>query len=309
MNTNTLKQINPDEIAANPHNPRLYFKEDEMESLRESINKVGILVPVTLYENKKKIPKEKYILLDGERRWRCAKHLGLSTVPANIIDEPEDITQNILYMFNIHHFRTEWEIFPTALKLEIIIDKLENDNENILHEFTGLSRSTIRRCKMLLWYPAKFREYLLEKNTKISPEFLIELYPIIQKLAYKDEFLNKFAIDDFIESISRKYLSSDIFQLKDLRDIRRALSYYSDNNNIDVFLSKLQIFISTESGLEIFITDDIQNDKNRRVLIKSIISLNEYVKVIDPDAVSDIEFINNLSELMTNLNKLLTRIE
>jgi ParB family transcriptional regulator, chromosome partitioning protein len=308
MNTNTLKQIRPDEIAPNPHNPRMFFKDDEMESLRESINKVGILVPVTLYENLKKQPKEKYILLDGERRWRCAKHLGLTSIPANIIDEPGDITQNILYMFNIHHFRTEWDIFPTALKLEVIIDKLGNDNENILAEFTGLSRSTIRRCKMLLWYPPKFREDLLEKNTKISPEFLIELYPIVQKLSYIDEFLKIFKINDFIESISQKYFSSDIFQLKDLRDIRRGLSYYLDKD-INAFISKLSKFISTDAGLEIFITDDIENDKNRRVLIKSISSLNEYVKVIDPDAVSDIEFKNNLIELMNNLEKLLNRID
>ena len=114
--------------------------------------KVGILVPLTVYENTKRIPKSKYVLLDGERRWRCAKELGMLTIPANIIDEPEDVTQNILFMFNIHHFRREWELFPTALKLEVIIDRIGTDRETVLSEFTGVNKSTIRRCKMLLWY-------------------------------------------------------------------------------------------------------------------------------------------------------------
>jgi ParB/RepB/Spo0J family partition protein len=69
--------------------------QDELDSLKGSISKVGVLVPLTVYKNTRNVPKGQYIILDGERRWRCAKQLGMETIPANIIDEPEDITQNI----------------------------------------------------------------------------------------------------------------------------------------------------------------------------------------------------------------------
>jgi ParB/RepB/Spo0J family partition protein len=124
MRTNTLQEIFVDEISANPQNPRLFWDEDLLSDLKESISKVGVLVPITVFENSKPNAKTKYVLLDGERRWRCTKELGITKIKANIIDEPEDITQNILYMFNIHGFRREWEIFPTALKLDILIKEL-----------------------------------------------------------------------------------------------------------------------------------------------------------------------------------------
>ena len=177
MEKKTLFKIPIDEIAPNPHNPRLIFDPQELDELKKSISKVGILVPITVYENAKRFPKAKYVLLDGERRWRCAKELGIEVISANIIDEPEDVTQNILFMFNIHHFRREWELFPTALKLEVIIKKLGTDQESVLSEFTWVKRSTIRRCKVLLWYPAKYRDTLTEKGGRISTDFFIELYP------------------------------------------------------------------------------------------------------------------------------------
>ena len=136
LKPSTLLKISPEEISPNPHNPRLIFGPDDLNELKKSIGKVGILVPLTVYKNQRKFPKTAYILLDGERRWRCAQELGLETVPANIIDEPSDVTQNILFMFNIHHYRKEWSLFPTALKLKVLIEKLGTDSEATLFNFT-----------------------------------------------------------------------------------------------------------------------------------------------------------------------------
>ncbi|MFN6084313.1 MAG: ParB/RepB/Spo0J family partition protein, partial [Fluviicola sp.] len=95
--TRTLFNVKVSDISANPFNPRLIFDPDDLNELKKSISKVGILVPVTVYRNKKNFPKTPYILLDGERRWRCSQELGIDEIPANIIDEPSDDTQNILY--------------------------------------------------------------------------------------------------------------------------------------------------------------------------------------------------------------------
>ena len=154
MTNRTLQVIPINNISANPFNPRLIFDQEDLDELKKSIAKVGILVPLTVFRNTKNFPKTDYILLDGERRWRCARELQMDNVPANVIDEPSDDTQNILFMFNIHHYRREWELFPTALKLESLIEKLGTDQESQLASFTGVSRSTIRRCKTLLKEPA-----------------------------------------------------------------------------------------------------------------------------------------------------------
>ena len=66
-----VKQVNVTDLEPNPHNPRMLFDEAPMKTLQESIAKVGILVPLTVYE-KKKHP-DRYVILDGQRRWMCAK--------------------------------------------------------------------------------------------------------------------------------------------------------------------------------------------------------------------------------------------
>src|ERR1700757_2600353 len=92
-----LQEISPDQIRANPDNPRLIFREEEMTQLMESIREVGIKVPVSVF------PKaQHFVLIDGERRWRCAKRLNLEAVPAIVQEQPSPL-ENLLMMFNIHN--------------------------------------------------------------------------------------------------------------------------------------------------------------------------------------------------------------
>ena len=130
METAKVQNISVAQIAPNPHNPRRLFDEEPMKILQESVAKLGILVPVTLYEAplQLKSKKERFILLDGERRWRCAKELGMSSIPAIIVERPDE-TRNILTMFHIHNVREGWQLMPTALKLAVLMDELKESNE------------------------------------------------------------------------------------------------------------------------------------------------------------------------------------
>ncbi len=306
MEQNTLQNIKIKEINANPHNPRLIFDQDELDSLKGSISKVGVLVPLTVYKNTKNFPKGQYIILDGERRWRCAKQLGMETIPANIIDEPKDITQNILFMFNIHHFKQEWALFPTALKLDVIIKKLDTDNEKILSDFTGVSRSTIRRCKRLLWYPEKYRDILMEKSGKISTDFFIELYPIALRLSYEDQYdfpegtIN--LVDSFINIFKAENTLVDV---KQFREIKKAMTFYEKNNDFDTFINKINEFCnSSQSDIEIFSDVNASEKELINNLIKKIISVNSTLEELDEESISDSILENEIKKL----NKKLTSI-
>jgi ParB/RepB/Spo0J family partition protein len=153
-----------------------------MKFLEESIKKLGILVPITVYP-KKKTPqtdpnKDKFVLLDGERRWRCAVELSLSEIPAIIVAEPTDV-DNILTMFHIHNAREGWQLMPTALKLQSLMKELGETNERKLYELTKLSIGQIRRCKILLTFPPKFQNMMLAPPTeRMKADFFIELQRI-----------------------------------------------------------------------------------------------------------------------------------
>ena len=311
MERKTLFQIRVDEISPNPHNPRLIFDPNELDELKKSIAKVGILVPVTVYENTKRYPKTKYVLLDGERRWRCAKELGLETVPANIIDEPEDVTQNILFMFNIHHFRREWELFPTALKLEVIIKSLGTDQESALAEFTGVKRSTIRRCKMLLWYPSKYRDVLTEKGGKISTDFFIELYPIVYRLSQEEEYSYPIGVERLVDALMNKFIAQRVISdVKEFRDVRKALGYYEGISDLRTFKERLAAFLGNDAtGLEVFASPELEANKVYQNVLKYVSFLNANIKQLNPDSVSDLWFVDQLKTLNQNIESLIDSID
>jgi len=308
METRTLQHIKTENISANPHNPRMIFDSEEMDSLKGSIKKVGILVPLTVYKNTKGGPEKEYIILDGERRWRCATQLGLKTIPANIIDEPEDITQNILFMFNIHHFKEEWALFPTALKLEVIMNKLDTESESIISDFTGVDRSTIRRCKRLLWYPKKYRSTLMEKRGKISTDFFIELYPIAHRLSYDENFNFNKGLITFVDSCISTFEKQESFtDVKQFRDVRKFLSYHEKNGTFSSFISKIEQFM--ESGkIEVFDPLELEENIEIKNIIKYSKYLNESLQKININELSDITLEDELKRLQKQLGKIIDEI-
>lgn len=307
----TLFNIRISEISANPFNPRLIFDPDDLNELKKSISKVGILVPLTVYKNTKNFPKTPFILLDGERRWRCAQELGMETIPANVIDEPSDDTQNILYMFNIHHFRKEWALFPTALKLETVIEKLGTDQESVLSDFTGVSRSMIRRCKALLWYPIKYRDILMEKGGKISTDFFIELYPIAFRMANEIEYRYPTGTEELVDKMIKKFLEqSSFYDVKELRDIRKAMGYFDKSGNIQEFTNILTEFLNNaDLGLEAFVTLEIEDERSRKNLLRYVGYINTSLRDINSDLISDYTVVNQLRQLYKMLQEILDTID
>ena len=176
----TLKHIPPSKIEKNPANPRMVFRQEEMDKLLVSIDQHGIQVPLTVYED-----NGKFILIDGERRWRCALKLNIKTIPALVQDKPTEL-ENLLLMSNIHALREQWDYFTIAMNLEKIIelfitDKGYEPNEIELSEESGLARGQIRRCKYLLEMPERFKKMLLEElklpksQQKLSEDLFIEM--------------------------------------------------------------------------------------------------------------------------------------
>src|SRR4051794_33533698 len=115
-----LKEIDPKQIRKNRENPRLHFPRERLDELAASIDRKGVLVPISVYENPD--AETQYVLIDGERRWRCSLQLGRPDIPAMVIDEPDD-TENLLTMFEIHKVRDDWDNMPTAWALGKLMER------------------------------------------------------------------------------------------------------------------------------------------------------------------------------------------
>ena len=239
-----VKQVKTGELKANPHNPRMLFDREDLDRLAESIRKIGILVPLTVYQASN---SDKYTILDGQRRWMCAQRIGLATVPVNEVAEPTTAV-NIVTMFQIHRLRKDWELMPTALKLEVLMKELDERRDRALAELTQLDVSVVTRCKKLLWYPKKYQDMMLfaEPTQRIKADFFIELYPIITDRNVKAA--TWFSRDKFIDRMLHKYehKKSGIKSVTNFRAIKQHLTGAAKVNQTAKVLVRLKQFLDDD---------------------------------------------------------------
>lgn len=262
-----LKDIAPDKILRNPDNPRLFFREEEMQTLAASIRRYGIQVPITVYSE-----RDKFVLIDGERRWRCAKKLNLTRIPALVKEKPTRLN-NILLMFNIHALREQWDYLTIARKLPDVISLFKKENrgreptEIELAELTGLTRGQIRRCRFLLDLPPKYREMLEDELAlpkqlqKLSEDFFIEMERALKTVqsrvpeairtadGARDALIGKFKKDiiknitDFrkLSKIATSIDTLGVKKNKAIDAIRDILNPKSNTNIADVFAERFEM--------------------------------------------------------------------
>ena len=221
-----LARIDPETIDPNPNNPRRYFNEERLDLLRTSIQEVGILVPLIVYRT---TDFDRYVLMDGERRWRCSLDLGLKSVPANIIETPSRL-DNLLRMFNIHNVREDWPLISVALSLRTVIEESNEDRETRLARLTGLTRSTVRRAKRILSLPEYEieliqREAHLDRSKQVHRE---DLYLEIQAAEsvirnQLPEIASEFAREQIIRGFAVKAEVGSLTAVTDFRFVGRLL--------------------------------------------------------------------------------------
>jgi ParB/RepB/Spo0J family partition protein len=289
-------------IAPNPHNPRRLFDEEPMKILRESVGNLGILVPVTVYDAPEghKPKEEKFILLDGERRWRCAQELSMSTVPAIVVERPTD-TQNILTMFHIHNVRAGWQLMPTALKLKVLMDALKETNERKLVELTKLSLSQTRRCKILLTYPKKFQNMMLAPSTeRMKADFFIEL-DRVRRPALEDKFEPWVEVGDAhcIDSVLGKYEAKVIVAVTDFRKLAEIYRAANERGKRRRLVSEFRHFLERpEMSIEDINVPGATFAKEAKEIQRSARRLYSQLESAEPELIaSDLDLVKLLGSL------------
>ena len=311
-----LIHLRVEELRANPHNPRMLFDSEPLATLRHSIEQHGVLVPVTVY----RLPGQtKYSIVDGERRFRCCQELSKNgkeiTIPANVVAPPDSIS-SIIYMFNIHQFRQQWELMPTAIALDSVIKLLGTDDDEELMELTGLRGQQLERCKTILSFDSKYQKMSLDEDPKnrIPSNFWVELNPVLQLVEkYIPDIVADEGRNGVTDRLISKYRNKKIRSVIHFRRILEAFDVQEDSEEgVSSVVDRLREYVldinyETRAAFDGFITDKRRVQKVTQVIDRFMTDLRRAKIEHVSDEKSDL--IEQLKSVVTELESLVSKLE
>ncbi len=259
----------------------MLFDREPLAQLRASIKQSGILVPLTVYQRRS---DQQYVILDGQRRWIIAQELGLRSVPVNEVAEPTTV-QNIVTMFQIHKLREDWELMPTALKIDVLMNEIGDRNEGRLAVITALDRAVVARCKKLLTYEKKYQDMMLDPDPRkrVKADFFIELYAV-----RNDRFVNGMTWFDkkhFTERMLFKYLNKKgLKAVTDFRTMKQHISNARRARKDRTITKRLREFTEDDTlGLDHLALPEADISASAHKLVQSVQKLEVSLKSLDVD--------------------------
>lgn len=204
-NDRKLISVSPDKILPSPFQPRKEFDYYELLELASSIQKNGLIQPLTVRR-----AGDRYELVSGERRLRASIFAGLKTVPCILISAGDRECSLMCLIENIQ--RTDLNFFEEADGIRKLMDEFSLSQQQVAEKI-GMAQSTLSNKLRLL----KLSE--AQRNTIISSKLSERHARALIRLPddRRDELLNKIiatqmsvtdteqAVDEILtESVARK---------------------------------------------------------------------------------------------------------
>ena len=165
-----VKMVDIEKVVANDYNPNK-VAPPEMQLLKHSIEEDGYTQPIVTYYNKE---KDKYIVVDGFHRYRCAKeYFHLKQVPIVTIDK--DLEDRIASTIRHNRARGTHQIPDMSKIVLILTNKGWSDEEISKH--LGMELDEIIRLRQITGLKEAFSNHTFSKSweefeTKMKKDFM-----------------------------------------------------------------------------------------------------------------------------------------
>ncbi len=141
----SVDEIDIDDIAANPYQPRTTMSQVSLEDLKESISEKGVLQPVIVRRK-----AGRYELVAGERRLRAARLANLKMIPAMVKQVSDSEALEIALVENLQ--REDLNPIDEARGYKELIRRFNLTQEELAKKIAK-DRSTIANVLRLLNLP------------------------------------------------------------------------------------------------------------------------------------------------------------
>lgn len=149
------------DIETNPFQPRTEFEKEALEELAASIKQFGIIQPLTV----RKMGKDNYQLISGERRFRASQMVGLDEVPCYIRIADDQTMLEMALVENVQ--RENLNAMEVAISYERLIEEC-NLTQAQLSERIGKNRTTVTNYLRLLKLPDEIQIGLSGKKLSMG---------------------------------------------------------------------------------------------------------------------------------------------
>jgi len=157
--TGGTTEISISHIEVNPFQPRTHFDQEALLELAESIKVHGIIQPITV----RRLARDQYQLISGERRYQASKLAGLKSIPAYVRSADD---QQMLEMALIENIQREnLNAIEIALSYQRLLSECSLKQEE-LGDRVGKNRATVTNYLRLLKLPPDVQ--IAVRDNKIS---------------------------------------------------------------------------------------------------------------------------------------------
>jgi ParB family chromosome partitioning protein len=172
-------------VEANPFQPRSHFDQQQLDDLAASIRQHGVIQPITV----RRISKDKYQLISGERRWKASQMAGLTEVPAYVRVANDQAMLEMALIENTH--REDLDPIEVSIGYQRLIEECGLTQED-LSDKVGRDRSTVSNFLRLLKLPPVIQLAIREKKISMGhAKALINIDNPATQLSVFDKILDE----------------------------------------------------------------------------------------------------------------------
>jgi ParB family chromosome partitioning protein len=154
-----------DPIIPDSDQPRRFFGEESLEGLAASLKEVGQLEPIRVRRD-----GDRFVIVNGERRWRAAKRAGFTHV-AVIIEERELCQEEVLQRQLIANCQHEHLTDGERTSAVQLLAERTGWNASTIAKKLGFSNATVTRLLALGKLPGEIRERVQAGDIPLSSAY------------------------------------------------------------------------------------------------------------------------------------------
>ena len=255
----SISRIDITNITPNPFQPRIDFEKDALLELSKSIKEHGIIQPITV----RKMGRDNFQIISGERRYQAAKIAGVNEIPSFIRIADDKKMLEMAIVENIQ--RRDLNAIEIGLSYQRLIDECQLTHLE-LSEKVSKDRSTITNFLRLLKLPVIIQKAVRDNKLTMGHARAI--------LSLDDE-------SDMIQAFEK--IKSDNLSVRKSEEIFRSKTKTKKNsaNTLSNFEKRMQNDISFQLDSKVVIKKKIKGNGQIIINFKNQDHLNKILDNFD----------------------------